>query len=105
MSTKSEAIHAASMAADKATVTAWGVFGFLLPVVAIAVAYLRSPQTPTILLAEHDDDATTVYFDRQYTQTLKQRQVKAAWIGFLISLAVWCGLIFLIFMAVAVASV
>ena len=79
--TKTEAIHAAAAAAEKTSVIGWGVCGFLLAIVTIPVAHFRWPRVPPLALAEHNDDATLRYFEAQYIETLKERQVKAAWIG------------------------
>ena len=79
--TKTEAIHAAAAAAAKPSVVGWGVCGFLLAIVTIPVAHFRSPRVPPLALAEHNDDATLRYFEAQYIETLKGRQVAAAWIG------------------------
>ena len=59
----------------------WIVCGFLLAIVTIPVAYFRWPRVPALALAEHNDDATLRYFEAQYIETLKARQVVAAWIG------------------------
>ena len=82
--TKTEAVHAASAAAAKPSVVGWGVCGFLLAIVTIPVAHFRSPRVPPLALAEHNDDATLRYFEAQYIETLKGRQVAAAWIGGLV---------------------
>ena len=79
--TKTEAIDAAVTAAEKMSVVGWGVFGCLIAIVTIPVAYLRSPAVPALVLAEHNDDATLRYFEAQYIETLKKRQVKSAWAG------------------------
>ena len=39
-------------------------------------------------MAVHDDSTTLRYFESQFTETLKARQVKAAWIGALIGIGV-----------------
>ena len=92
--TKTEAIDAAAAAAEKMSVVGWLVCGCLLAVVTIPVAHVRSPVVPTLVLAEHDDDATLRYFEAQYIETLKARQVKAAWTG-----GIFCGVIALILAA------
>ena len=58
--------------------------GFLLWIVTIPVAHFRWPRVPPLVLSEHDDDATLRYFEAQYIETLKARQVKAAWTGLIL---------------------
>ena len=79
--TKTEAIQAGAAAAAKPAVLGWGVCGFLIAIVTIPVAHFRSPRVPPLALAEHNDDATLRYFEAQYIETLKARQVATAWVG------------------------
>ena len=78
----SEAVLAGEKRAERESVIGWGVFGFLIAIVAIPAAHLRSPKISAALLAEHDDDATTEHFSSGYVRVLKSRQIKAAWAGF-----------------------
>ncbi len=84
----SRAMLAAEKKARAKSVFRWGVFGFLFAIVAIPAAYIRSPRASTSLMVEHDDDATMEHFSSQYSYVLKQRQIKAAWVGFGVSVLV-----------------
>lgn len=75
--------------ADTLPVFSWTVFGFLLPVVALLVVYLRSPRVPATLgLAAYRDGEAATFFEAGYVKRLKSRQVAATWIGFACFLAV-----------------
>ena len=66
----------------------WGFAGALIPLgVAIVVAYLRSPAVPVDVSAAYNDPETLRWFEKAYRERLKSRQVKAAWIGFGIGVA------------------
>ena len=87
---KADAVLAGEIRAKKESVATWGVLGFLIAIITVPAAHLRSPQAPATLLAEHEDEATVDYFAQGYSQALKQRQIMAAWAGF--------GVAFLVFM-------
>ena len=83
--------------ADTLPVFSWTVFGFLLPVVALLVVYLRSPKVPTTLgLAAYRDPEAATFFEAGYVGRLKSRQVAAAWIGVAWFLAVAMAIGFLV---------
>lgn len=95
---------AAKTAAGRQSVFGWAVFGFFIPLVALLVVYLRSPQVPPMLLVQRgDDDSDTLrVFEAQFIETLKARQVAHTWIGaaigaglgliaFMILMSVWAG--------------
>ena len=90
--TKTEAIQAGADSGKKASVTGWGVLGFLFPIIAIPVAYIRSPAVPTLVLVSHEDKETAPYFEAQFIETLKKHQVAAAWIGGLVSFGIMVAL-------------
>ena len=75
------ALQSAESVARQASVIGWAVFGFLLPIIGILAVHLRSPKIPPSVLASHEDSSTVRFFELQYVVTLKQRQVRAAWIG------------------------
>ena len=79
--TKREAMHAGWEAGNQKSVTAWGVFGFVIPIVGVPVACLRSPPVPAVLAVAHDDDETFPYFETAFVERLKHRQVSAALLG------------------------
>ena len=76
-----DALQSAESVARQASVIGWAVFGFLIPIIGIPVAHLRSPNIPPSVLVSHEDSSTVRFFELQYVVTLKQRQVRAAWIG------------------------
>ena len=76
-----DALRSAESVARQASVIGWAVFGFLLPIIGIPVVHLRSPNIPPSVLVSHEDSSTVRFFELQYVVTLKQRQVRAAWIG------------------------
>ena len=80
-----KAIEAGHVAAESPSVKLWGVFGFFLPLLGILVAYIRSPTMPTAALVAYDDDDTRVFYQSGFAERLKERQVRAAWIGFGVS--------------------
>ncbi len=84
--TKLEARVAGSEHAEKMSVVSWGICGFFAPALALPVVYLRSPKITSSVLLAHEDDPTTRYFESQYLETLKSRQVKATWAGALIAI-------------------
>jgi len=86
----------ATTEAEKQELTLWYVLGFWLGLIGILIAYLRSPQTPVILLAKYQGDERVI-FDSAYVEKSKAHQIKGAWIGFSISL----GLGLIIFAALA----
>ena len=63
--TTTEALQAGADSGKKASVTGWGVLGFLFPIIAIPVAYIRSPDVPTLVLVSHEDKETAPYFEAQ----------------------------------------
>ena len=85
--TKTEAIQAGDTEAGKASVFWWGLLGFIAPIVTIPVAHLRSPKASPTQMATYGDDATLRFFEAQYIQVLKSRQVKTAWIWGIIGVA------------------
>ena len=79
--TKSDAITSAGKAATQRAVTAWYAFGFFIPLIGILVAYLRSPTLPIAQKADYADQDMLGIYEAQFVETLKARQVRAAWIG------------------------
>ena len=77
-----KAIEAGHAAAESPSVTLWGVFGFFLPLIGLLVAYLRTPTIPASLIAAYDDENTRYLYQSGFSERLKGRQVRAAWIGF-----------------------
>ena len=95
--TKREAMHAGWEASNQVSVTGWGVFGFLLPIVGVPVACFRSPPVPTAVAVGYEDEATLEYFKTAFIERLKHRQVSAAVLGGLIGF----GLTLLVLIAAA----
>lgn len=85
---KTEAILAGEAEAHKMSEAGWRLAGLIVPILANLIVHLRSPRVPPGVLAIHDDSATLRYFETQFADTLKARQVKAAWVGALIGIGV-----------------
>ena len=82
-------VLAGKQAADKESIVGWGIFGLLLAIVAVPMAYLRSPILKSDILAEQSDDIDPAAFEMAYINQLKGRQTKAAWIGCICAFVVW----------------
>ena len=77
-------------AADGTGAGGWLIFGFLLPLIGVLVAYLRNPKVPAKVLAARPDDNASVarVFEVAYIERLKAKQVGNAWIGAAIGVSV-----------------
>ena len=96
---------AATFAADKRSVAWWGVLGALFPLITIPIAHLRRPSVPLHLLSAMSNDATAaVAFEAAYTDRLKRRQVKTAWLGFLCVVLFYTAMLLLIGLAGSVGG-
>ncbi len=72
----------AESAAQNVPVTGWFFLGLLATTIGLLIAYLRSPKTPIRLSVNWEGDDRYV-FEQAYSETLKAKQVKATWWGFL----------------------
>ena len=88
----SNSVESGRRAAGEGSVIGWGIFGWLLAILAVPIVYLRSPQVPPELLSKQDDDTDISAFELAYVNHLKSRQVKAVWVGVLCAI----GTVFLI---------
>ena len=96
MENNNHEIDAATYAANKQSVVWWGIGGWFFHVFVVVIAYLHTPKIPPSLLQSMPKDVrAATLFESAYTETLKQRRIKAAWIG----TAVLAGLWLLIFIA------
>ena len=80
-SINSSAIQDAELEANSVSVTKWFWIGCLFGLIGVLIAYLRSPKASAALLAKFEEDERWM-FERSYTETLKNREVKNTWIGF-----------------------
>ena len=83
-----DSVDLGRQAAEQQGVFGWGFFGCALAILAIPIVYIRSPKLPTELIPS-DKDIDTRSFEVSFVNRLKKRQIKAAWIGFLISIGLW----------------
>lgn len=90
--TTQNAVLTGRMEADKQQVIGWGIFGFLLAILAIPIVYLRSPKIKTETLSEQNENTDLATFELAYVNHLKGRQVKAAWIGFLCAILLFIAI-------------
>ena len=100
-----EAISMARIEAQKPSVVKWGVFGFLVPLIAIIVAYARSPSVDALRLATLETPETQLVFEREYINVLKGRQTKATLIWGVISIAIMIVVWVLFFGILMIAAV
>lgn len=84
--TKEQAIEAGKNAAMQKSTAGWGLAGFFFTIPALLIVYLRSPSVNLAELVRYDDQESERYFEMQYVETLKSRQVSATWIGAVIGL-------------------
>ena len=77
----SSAIQDAELEANSVSVTKWFWIGLLLGLIGVLIVYLRSPKASAALLAKYEEGERWM-FERSYTETLKNREVKNTWIGF-----------------------
>lgn len=80
-SINSSPIQDAELEANAVSVTKWFWIGLLLGLIGVLIAYLRSPKASTALSAKYEEGERWM-FERSYTNTLKAREVKNTWIGF-----------------------
>ena len=80
---KESPISEASTQASNSQVIGWFFLGYLLGPIGILIAYLRSPKAPVHLLADYTGDDLYLC-EKTYVDTLKARQVKSTWIGWLV---------------------
>lgn len=86
---KGSSLLEAESKAQRASVTGWFFLGFFLGLIGLLIAYLRSPKAPVRFSANWEGDDRYL-FEQSYSETLKARQVKATWWGFV----VLCGVSF-----------
>ncbi|MCY4225903.1 MAG: hypothetical protein OXF06_13875 [Bacteroidetes bacterium] len=82
---KESPISDASIEASAPLVIGWFFLGFLLGLIGVLIVYLRSPKVPVHLLADYTGDERYLY-EKAYVDTLKARQIKSTWIGFVVNL-------------------
>ena len=87
-----KSIELGRKAAGEASVFGWGVFGFFIAILAIPIAYLRSPEMPTEVVPDREGLDVEV-FESAYVNRLKRGKAKAAWLGLVVAIAVWYVLI------------
>jgi len=80
-SINSSAIQDAELEANAVSVTKWFWIGLLLGLIGVLIAYLRSPKASAALSAKYEEGERWM-FERNYTESLKTREVKETWIGF-----------------------
>ena len=88
-----QAVNAGYDLANRSKVGRWGIGAFCFAPIVLLVAHLRSPQLPVDVATGLDIDVRPFY-ERAYVDSLKKRQVKAAWIGAIIAFVVWSILLF-----------
>ena len=77
----------AELEAHRVSVTKWFWTGLLLGFIGLLIVYLRPPPKPSLaLLAKYERDERWM-FERSYTETLKPREIKNTWIGFVVCCA------------------
>ena len=74
-------IQDAELEANSVSVTKWFWIGLLLGLIGVLIVYLRSPKASAALLANYEEGERWM-FERNYTESLKNREVKETWIGF-----------------------
>ena len=85
-SINSSTIQDAEVEANSVSVTKWFWAGFLIGLIGVLVAYCRSPKASAAFLAKYEEGERWM-FEKSYTETLKAREVKNAWIGFAVAAA------------------
>ena len=88
MSKTAEVILKAASESRKASVAGWGVFGFLIPPLALIVVFCRHPRMDALALARHEDESTLRIYEAEYVRALRRRQVNAV--------LIWGGISFFI---------
>ena len=66
--------------AEDESVVIWWILGFMFGVITLAVVYLRDPKMSLIRKASISGDHVPMY-EAAYLERLKERQVRATWIG------------------------
>ncbi|MDE2697480.1 MAG: hypothetical protein OXI23_01290 [Gemmatimonadota bacterium] len=95
----------AESTAQSASVAGWFFLGFFLGLIGLLIVYLRSPKTPIRLSASWEGDDRYL-FEQAYNETLKAKQVKATWWGFLVVCGLsLCWLLFWLLLAFSAASI
>ncbi len=89
---KRSLLSEAESAAQRASVTGWFFLGFLATTIGLLIAYLRSPKTPIRLSINWEGDDRHL-FEQAYSETLKAKQVKSTWLGFVVGILFWVLLI------------
>ena len=82
----SSTIQDAELEANAVSVSKWFWVGFLFGLIGVLIAYLHSPKASAALLAKYEEGERWM-FEKSYTETLKAREVKNAWIGFAVTAA------------------
>ena len=82
-----DAIDAGYDLANQNSVALWGIGAFFFTLIVLLVVHLRSPKLPVELAAQVESDDLPL-FERAYVERLKQRQVRAAWIGAIFPIAI-----------------
>ncbi|MCY3629297.1 MAG: hypothetical protein F4120_02160 [Rhodothermaceae bacterium] len=85
---KHSPLSEAEAAAQNVPVTGWFFLGLFATTIGMLIAYLRSPETPIRLSVNWEGDDRYV-FEQAYSETLKAKQVKAAWWGFISGIVFW----------------
>ena len=89
---KRSLLSEAESAAQRVSVTGWFFLGFLATTIGLLIAYLRSPKTPIRLSINWEGDDRHL-FEQAYSETLKAKQVKSTWLGFVVGILFWVLLI------------
>lgn len=84
---KNTIIVEAQSAAENTSCVGWFFVGFFLGFIGLLIAYLRSPDVPTILIMKLEGDDRYI-FEKSYTENLKSKQVSNTWFGFIVSFVI-----------------
>lgn len=76
-----EAISAGVQHAKETRAGPWVAFGLFVPLVAIFIVYLRPLSVPARLMENDLDPIMWQFFERAYLSKLRERQVRAVWLG------------------------
>lgn len=83
-------LRVAEYDASKPSIIIWGVLGFVLTVIGVLIVYVRSPKIGTSAIFRYGNSGNLLQiYEIHYTTTLKQRQIKATWIGLLAWVAIY----------------
>ena len=85
---KQEAIKNAHRAAREESYVGWFFLGFLVPFVAVLLAFASKPIMPGRVMASHDDESTRRIFETSYLHRVNEERVGTAWGGTAVAIAI-----------------